>query len=269
VSPETQDFHRSAAVWRLGRAVILVALVAAVLAGVAPAHAQDLFSRVDLHLDAQYLTIDDPRFNWAFEFGADVDVVDWGRGRAIFRAEYEAIAGEQFRRFDVNQGNYLLEGAASFRLRNVELAAVWHHVSRHLSDRPKRFPIDWNMISGRIVSTWSEGDVALAWQTDVRATVKKAYVDYEWEVESAARIARPIASNYSVFGGGGFRFVGTDGSGGRGAQAGGRAEAGIRLRGRAAAAELFGAIERRIDPYPLEFATARWFLAGLRLTSMP
>ncbi len=40
-----------------------------------------------------------------------------------------------------------------------------------------------------------------------------------------------------------------------------------RERGEAAAAELFIGAERRVDPYPLEFGTASWFLAGLRVTS--
>jgi hypothetical protein len=246
-----------------------VVFVHLVVLSVRPAHAQELFPRFDFHLDGQYLTIDDPRFNWAFEFGTDVDVVDWGSGRATFRAEYEAMAGEQFRRFDVNQGNYLLEGAASFRVGRVELAAVWHHVSRHLSDRSKRFPIDWNMLSGRVAATWSEDEAVLAWQTDLRATVTKAFVDYDWELESLASVVSPMTPRYALIGSGGFRLVGTDGSRGRGSQAGGRAEAGLRLTARAGAAELFVALERRIDPYPLEFATARWFVAGLRLTSMP
>lgn len=249
--------------------MIIAVITAALLVVAAPVHGQDLFSRFDFHLDGQYLTSPDRRFNWAFAFGTNVDVVDWGGGRAIFRAEYEAIAGEQFRRFDVNQGNYLLEGVASFRVRRAELAVVWHHVSRHLSDRPKRFPIDWNMIDGRIATTWRPRDMTIAWQTDVRATVTKANVDYDWEVESVARIGRPLTARYSAFGAGGIRVVGTDGSRNRGVQGGGRLEVGLRLRGRTGAAELFAAAERRIDPYPLEFSTAQWFVAGLRLTSVP
>ena len=37
------------------------------------------------------------------------------------------------------------------------------------------------------------------------------------------------------------------------------------LEGGAGAAELFAAVERRIDPYPLEFGSATWVSAGFRL----
>ena len=249
--------------------MIILFIVAALLGSAGTGHAQELFPRFAFHLDGQYLTTSDDRFNWAFTFGGDLDVFDWGRGRATFRAHYEAIAGEEFRRFDVNQGNYLLEGVIATRVRGTEIAAVWHHVSRHLSDRPKRFPIDWNQITGRLMTRWTEGAAAMTWQTDVRATVTKAYVDYDWEVESAASIRRPLTARYGATASGSVRLVGMDGSRGRGTQAGGRAEAGVRLNGGVAAAELFVAIERRIDPHPLEFGTSRWFLAGLRLTSVP
>jgi hypothetical protein len=235
----------------------------------APARAQELFPRFDFRFDGQYLTSSDPRFNWSFNFGADTDVVDYGRGRATFRANYEALAGEEFRRFDVNQGNYLLEGAVSLRREPVEIALVWHHVSRHVSDRPKRFPIDWNQIGGRVLGNWTVDATAIAWETDVRATVTKAYVDYRWELESTARVRRPVSTRYMAVGSGNVRVVGVDGSRDRGTQVAGRVEGGMRLNGRAAAAELFVGLERRIDPYQLEFGTSSWFLAGFRLTSVP
>jgi hypothetical protein len=249
------------------RLVILVCVALGLLIAVPRAAAQEMFPRFDIHFDGQYLVSDDPRFNWAFDLGGAFDVVDWGRGRATFTANYEAMAGEQFRRFDVNQGNYLLEGAATFRLRHVEVAAVWHHVSRHLSDRPKRFPIDWNMIAGRVAGNWSRGTVAATWQTNVRKTVTNAYVDYDWEFESAATMRAPFTPRYGATAAANVRVIGVDGSRGRGTQVAGRVEAGVRLTGGVAAAELFVGVERRVDPYPLEFGTANWFLAGLRLLS--
>jgi hypothetical protein len=187
----------------------------------------------------------------------------------MFRANFEAMAGEEFRRFDVNQGNYLLEGSTSMRWRRVELAAVWHHISRHMSDRPKRFAIDWNQIAGRVLANWTAGAASASWETDVRATVTKAYVDYAWEVESTARVGTPISARYAAVGTGNLRVVGVDRSRGRGTQVAGRVEGGVRLNGRAGAAELFAGVERRLDPYQLEFGTSSWFLAGFRLTSMP
>jgi hypothetical protein len=233
------------------------------------AGAPELLPRFDVHFDGQYLVSSDDRFNWAFDLGGDIDVVDWGGGRATFVANYEALAGEEFRRFDVNQGNYLLEGVLSFRVRRIEVAAVWHHVSRHLSDRGKRFAIDWNMIAARVGAPWTLGRVSGSWRADLRKTITNAFVDYDWELESAGQAVRPLTSRYAAVAAATARVVGVDGSRGRGTQAAGRAEAGVRLNGRAAAAELFVGVERRVDPYPVEFGTANWVLAGLRLMSVP
>jgi hypothetical protein len=232
-----------------------------------PGEAQELFPRFDFHLDAAYATSGDPRFNWFFEFGGDVDVVRGDTARAVFIAAYEAVAGEQVRRFDVNQGNYTLEGAILFQVAGVELGPVWHHVSRHLSDRPKRFPIDWNMISLRVQDEHTRARLRTSWRADARATVTNAFVDYSWELEAFGGLAYHLTRQFDVTAANTWRIVGVDGSRGRGTQLEGRAEAGVRVQGRAAAAELFIGAERRLDPYPIEFGTASWFVAGLRLTS--
>jgi hypothetical protein len=251
-------------------AALRVACVAALVSAVArPASGQELFPRFDVELSASYVASPDPRFNWIFEFGGDMDVVEWDGGRAVFHALYEAVAGEQFRRFDVNQGNYLLEGSVSQRIGRAELSVVWHHISRHLSDRTKRFPIDWNMIAGRVATDWRRGRTLVAWQADVRASVLTSFVDYTWEIENTVRFRTPLHGRTAAFGLVRGRVVGVDGSRGRGTQGEGRVEAGVRLNGTGAAAELFAALERRLDPYQVEFGVGRWFLAGFRLTSMP
>jgi hypothetical protein len=231
------------------------------------ANAQEWFPRFDVHFDGQYVTSGDPRFNWIFDLGGDLDVIDADEYRAVFMVNYEAIAGEQFRRFDVNQGNYTLEGALLFRVAGIELGPVWHHVSRHLSDRPKRFPIDWNMISMRAQDAYTSGSFDMSWRADARATVTNAFVDYVWEVETESGLGYRLTPRFGVTARTNWRVVGVDDSAPRGSQLEGRVEAAVRMRGQAAAAELFIGAERRIDPYPIEFGTASWFLAGLRLSS--
>ena len=78
--------------WELGVGSWMVVLCL-LIAG--PAHAQDWFSRFDFHMDGEYVTSSDPRFNWFFDFGSDVDVLSGDGVRAVFVASYEAIAGEQ------------------------------------------------------------------------------------------------------------------------------------------------------------------------------
>ena len=264
-TPEMHEtgFRHAAGLVRIARVVRVVWFVSLVMP--AAAEAQDVLSRFELQLEGAYLVSDDPRFNWVFDFGAELDAVDWGGGRATFAAGYEAIAGQEFRRFDVNQGNYLLEGILAFRAGAFEIGPVWHHVSRHLSDRPKRFPIDWNMIALRAAGRPRAGGLALAWHADARRTVTRAFVDYDWELEAAASAVGRLGGRWSAAAAASLRAVGVDGSRERGAQWGGRVEGGVRLGGRVAAGELFVAVERRVDPYPAEFGTARWLTAGLRL----
>jgi hypothetical protein len=242
-------------------------LVAAVVLSSRAAHADEWFPRFDFHLDGQYVASPDPRFNWMFDFGGDADVWRRGRGRAIFIANYEAMAGEQFRRFDVNAGNYLLEGALLFEVAGIEIGPVWHHVSRHLSDRPKRFPVDWNMIALRAQDSRASGALTSGWRADARATVTNAFVDYQWELEAGGDVGYKVTRRFGLTAATSWRVVGTDASRGRGTQFEGRIEAAIRMEGPAAAAELFVGAERRLDPYPVEFDTASWFLTGFRLKS--
>ena len=177
------------------------------------------------------------------------------------------MLGDEFREFDPNQGNYTLEGSASARIPPVDLAFVFHHVSRHLSDRPKRFPVDWNMVGARVRTGLIRGRTEVQAGVDVRSTVQKSFVDYRWELDGDARTQIRLTPRVAAVGNGGIRVLGVDGSRARGNQYGWRADGGIRLEGGAAALELFVAGERRIDPYQLEFSTATWFSTGFRLLS--
>jgi len=257
---------------------VLVALALAV-ASVAPAYAQnpvpaappragvEFLSRFDFHVSMEHLVSEDPRYVWDANFGGELDMIDYGRGRATFVANYQTVLGSEFRAFDPNQGNYTLEGSTSARLGALEAAGVFHHVSRHLSDRPKRFPIDWNMIGGRIGGSTASGRTVLRGRADVRGVIQKSYVDYRWEVETAGAAHVELRPRVALVSSGSFRLVGVDGSRDRGTQYAARGEGGVRLDGRGAALELFVAAERRLDPYQLEFSTATWLAVGFRISS--
>ena len=258
------------------RGVLVVLALAA--AGVAPAYAQnpvpspppagvEFFSRFDFHVGMEHLFSEERRYVWDAQFGGELDMIDYGRGRATFVANYQTILGSEFRAFDPNQGNYTLEGSMSARIGAVEAAGVFHHVSRHLSDRPKRFPIDWNMIGGRVGGSTTNGRTALRGRVDVRGVIQKSHVDYRWEVETAGAVGVALRPRVALVSSGTFRLVGVDGSRDRGTQYGARGEGGVRLDGRGAALELFVAAERRLDPYQLEFSTATWLTMGFRISS--
>src|SRR5262249_38236395 len=129
----------------------------------APDHGE-FFARSDFHLNAAWLgtassmttgpdVVKDQRFEWDTFWGGTIDVIDYVAGRLGVVIDYEAVLGGEFQPFDPNQGNYTLEANGSARLGpNTELVAIFHHVSRHLSDRAKtRNPVAYNELGSRLL----------------------------------------------------------------------------------------------------------------------
>jgi len=256
--------------WYLVVAVVLWAVAA-------PARAQDptqpppprirFIPRYDFHISADRLSTDDARFVWDTNFGGEVDLVDYVLGRATFTGNFESVLGNQFRNFDPNQGNYLLDGSLSWRERGIEVAALFHHTSRHLSDRFKRSAVAWNMLGVRVQHDIAVRKTAIQLKGDLRGTLVKNNVDYDWETGGDVRVAVPLRAAVSFITTGRLQLLGVDGSQQRGTQTGARAEAGVRIAGEKGAIELIVAAERRVDPYPLEFSTLNWVSAGFRFVS--
>ena len=220
------------------------------------------------HLNLQRLVISDIRFHWQADLGGEVSLVDYGVGRLTFLANFETILGEQFRAVDPNQGTYTLDLSASIRFGRNELAGAFHHVSRHLSDRAKTFPIDWDMVGLQFSHLTNNGPLHLEAMGRVFFTTQRSFVDYRTELggklagrydtsERAAIIVRGMVTTYVVD-----RTVFQ-----RDTQIGGRGEVGVRLTGGSGAVELFVAFERRIDADPLDLVAQRWTTFGFRLLS--
>lgn len=250
------------------------AIAVMITAGAASATAQttgsgvSFFPQAKFRIGAEHLSgIDDRRFRWDANLGGELDLVDYTVGRLIFAANYQAILGEELQKFDPNQGNYILEGALTARLRQTEAALVFHHQSRHLGDRAKEQPVDWNMLGGRVRRAFLFGTTYLDAQADLRWALQRSFVDYRWELDSHVRADRLLRPGIGVLAAGGVRHLGVDDTVPRDGQTGYRAEGGFRFEGGGGAVELFVAAERRIDPFPLEFGTATWMSAGFRLLS--
>ena len=227
----------------------------------------EFLSRYAYYVSMEYLSSDERRFEWDAHWGGELDIVDYGYGRLTFVANYQTILGDEFREFDPNQGNYIIEGSLSARVPRVEVSGVFHHVSRHLSDRPKRDPVDWNMLGGRVAAAATRGRVELRGRADLRGVLQKTLVDYTWELDTETRARVGLSPRTAFLATGGVRLLGVDGSRDRGTQFGFRGEGAIQLLGRGAAVDLFVATERRIDPYQLEFSTATWVTTGFRISS--
>ncbi|MBM3777564.1 MAG: hypothetical protein FJW23_04890 [Acidimicrobiia bacterium] len=250
--------------WAAGLAVVLGSLAAE------PAEAQsgaEFLPRTVFRMDAAHLWTDDIRLTWDADLSGEIDLVLWDGGRATFFANYEVVLGDELRRFDPNQGNYTLTGSVSQRAAGMEWSAVFHHVSRHLSDRPKAQAVDWNMVGVRVRREAAPGRLHMAMQADVRGTVARSFVDYTREFEARVETRYPLGARVALVSGASLRVVGVAASGGRGTQTGGRGEVGVRLAGEGGAVTLFVAAERRVDPLPLEFGRMSWVAAGFRLSS--
>ncbi len=221
----------------------------------------------DFHLNAAAFATDDARFGWRATFGGDVDLVDYGRGRVNFLANYEVILGSEIRAFDPNQSVYTLGLSASARWRGAELAAVFHHVSRHVIDRPKQIPIDWNLVGLRA----SRRVTTAGWAIDAAAralwAAKRSTVDYTFEGGGDAAATRRLTARWAAIAAGNVTALGTVKNAGRGTLWGSWIEGGVRFEGGAGALDVFVAHERRIDADPFDRQVRSWALAGFRLRS--
>jgi hypothetical protein len=177
------------------------------------------------------------------------------------------VLGNQFRTFDPNQGNYLLDGSLSWREHGTEIAALFHHTSRHLSDRFKRSAVGWNMLGTRVQRDLTGRKAAIHLRGDLLGALIKNNVDYNWEADGDVHVTVPMQSAVSFITTGHLQLLGVDATQQRGLQTGSRAEAGVRFTGEKGAIELIVAAERRVDPYPLEFSTLNWVSAGFRFVS--
>jgi hypothetical protein len=261
---------------------LIAAAAACLLASNAPLQAQthpeiapipapaepEFLSRYDFQLSAAALNTDLAPFKWEAHFGGDVDLFDYVFGRASIVVDLEAVLGDEFRPFDPNQNNYSLEGSASARIGTTEVAAVFHHVSRHLSDRPKRFPVAWNVLGARVLQRVETSGFTFDIVASGGKIVQNSFVDYTWIGDLDLLVRRPLTPTVGVFAHGvGEGYLVDPTIAGRDRQLGGRIEVGLRLSGRAGALEVFAGGERRVDADPIDRMARDWALAGFRLVS--
>jgi hypothetical protein len=246
-----------------------------------PPAGAEFFSRSDFHLNAAWLgastvtpstnlTAEQQRFVWDTFWGGSVDVLDYVDGRLAVIIDYEAVLGSEFQPFDPNQGNYTLEGSGSARLGpNAELVGIFHHVSRHLSDRAKsHLPVAYNELGARYLQRVGVGGSTVDVDLEGGRTVERAYVDYTWLADLNVLARTPLTPRLGLFAHVAGHLVGVDASvAHRDRQSGGMFEAGVRINGRGGAMELFAGAEKRLDAYPLDRQPEHWFLAGFRLLS--
>jgi hypothetical protein len=232
-----------------------------------PPASPQFMSRFDFQMWADALASEDQRFTWDTHWAGDFDFIDYVYGRMSFLADYQALLGEEFRPFDPYQSNYYLAVSGSVRRGANEFVFVFHHVSRHLGDRPKRDSVAMNAALGRYLRRVDRDGTTLDVKADFGPVVAHAWVDYTWIGSGELVLRRPLTGTAGTYGRAYGQTIWVDESiAGRGQQWGTRLEAGVRLAGSAGAIELFGGFERMIDADPLDRITRQWAFAGFRLT---
>ena len=236
---------------------------------VTPSNGIEFLPRYDFQMSASALAIDNPRYSWDAHFGGQFDVVDYQAGRLGVRVDYEVVMGNELRIFDPNQGNYMLESYASIRAsESTEIVGLFHHVSRHLSDRLKLPAIAYNEIGARLLHHLAVGTTTVDVDVEGGWVNQHSSVDYRWLADGHLQIRHPINPIVGVFARGDLHLFGVDEAMyNRGTQYGLLGEAGVRINGRGAALEIFGGYERRVDAYPTSLDTEHWALAGIRVVN--
>ena len=180
------------------RGVILLAalpLLAAPASADPPAFLPEVFARLTA---ARYVPADDDQA-WTGWIGGGADLFRSGRTTLQFTADVETIIGRERRTFDANQANYHLAVAARVAAGRYAVTPFFHHVSRHVVDRPKTQAVDWNMVGVRAALPLPDerGRVTLG----VGHTVQVSLVGYGWELTArgeADLLKRDFGGLYAV-----------------------------------------------------------------------
>jgi hypothetical protein len=246
---------------------IAVALVLALAALPARADGIALLPDVSVRLSAARYEPVETDMHWMGWIGAGAGLVQTGGVTAYFTADVETIIGNTRRAFDASQANYHLEAGLRRAVGERHQAALFfHHVSRHLVDRPKVQAVDWNVLGLRFAGR-RPGRVPVGFAFGVGHTTLASLVGYRWEATGHVDAALLSGKSGEAYVAGDARFVTVARSPAfpRGDFLDRAAELGGRWRKGGRTLETFVAWERRHDVF-LEVPGARTrALLGFRI----
>jgi hypothetical protein len=161
-----------------GAALVLALLPAAVRAGDV-----ELFPAVTAQLEGAYYVPPEDAFVWDTWVGGGAGLLRVKAATAYISADVETILGRERRTFDANQVNYHLEAGLRVRAGRHLVIPFFHHVSRHVVDRPKTQLVDWNMVGVRVTGPLPPASpLAGRYLASVGHTVEWRTVGYQWEL---------------------------------------------------------------------------------------
>ena len=248
------------------------ALAVTLLPAAAGAGDVELLPDVTARLEGAYYVPSEDAFVWDTWIGGGAGLLRVKRTTAYLTADVETILGRERRPFDANQVGYHLETGLRIRAGRLLVVPFFHHVSRHLVDRPKSELVDWNtlgvLVAGPLPSALP---VVGRWSASVGHTVEWRSVGYEWEVEGVLDLVvvqRPWGAPYLSAD---VRFVSVDerSSLPRGDFVDFLGQGGLRFGKGGRNLDLFVAYEHRNDVEVLEPGARDRALLGLRIGFAP
>lgn len=251
------------------RRMIWITCACAAFALRAGAQGVTLLPEGALRLSAVRYGKTEPQFKWSGWMGGGLGLARVAGATLRVDADVETIIGNERRTFDANQANYHLEASLRGALGATQVQVVYHHVSRHLEDRPKTQAVDWNLLGVRLGRRFA-GPWPLHVQLGLGHTTQVSLVGYGWELTGLAQVERALGGS----GGGNaayadveLRFVQADSTPAfpRDSFLDARLETGLRLRRESSQARLFVAFERRNDVFLLQPGARSRVLLGLGL----
>lgn len=162
---------------------LAIGLLAVLVPSAARARDVALLPDAALHLEGARYAPSEMELDWTTWVGAGLGLVTVHSATPYCAGDVETILGHERKPFDADQVNYHLEGGIRFPVGRSLLVPFFHHVSRHLIDRPKTQDVDWNLLGLRVVGSLPAAfRVPVRYAVGVGRTVETRYVTYEWEL---------------------------------------------------------------------------------------
>jgi hypothetical protein len=212
---------------------------------------------------------------WDGWIGAGAGLLRVDGYTAYGSADVETILGDTLRAFEANQANYHLQFGLRRAFAKWEIAAFFHHVSRHYVDRPKVQAVDWNVLAVGGTGVLHVGGNPLRIGASLGRTTQASLPGYEWEATATAEYTLRPASRAQPYARVSGRLVtvrdaatATSPTLDRGAFLDRAGEGGLRIARGRHAIELFVGAERRNDVLIEEPGARTRALLGLRIVAV-
>ena len=252
----------------IGRRATVAAVALAFLTAGARAGDVELLPDVTARLEGSYYVPPEDAFVWDTWIGGGAGLLRVKGTTAYLTADVETILGRERRAFDANQVGYHLETGLRIRAGRHLVVPFFHHVSRHLVDRPKTQLVDWNVLGVRVVGPLPGALPGRGrYSASVGHTVEWRSVGYQWEVEGVLDLEVARRSWGDPYPEADVRFVSVDAHASlpRGAFVDFLGQGGVRFASGGRSLEVFAAYEHRNDVFVLLPGERDRALLGLRI----